>query len=396
MRAECGVEPDTLQTGTGRLQIRLRLTEGPSPPQPSPPLLNLPEPPVNKPSDALPCRAPIHRDQVPTPVLHHISAWDWATSCERGLCKEKRNEEPKPLQMPDFFRSREVSGGCTQIDAGGCMVGALDPVTSGEDMSYVFTVVDKFPGKPIALGFCNSPFVAEAARANVPKKKKGSSEAQEVCALVRELPDATYTKPHEPKQQQLPVIAVGGGSWFLVTGPRPLDGSECVGRARHTLFGPTVPNVGVGRVVRGEYWQGSACVLGGGGGPNTHTQSQHANYWAPRTRKRHQQEHRPQRPTESSDPTQHAKGRTVDRPGPRKGATTRRNVTQGGGDCAPLTQWGSNRSVVSVHDRRFLSSCGGLFWALGLGLMMGGGALVWPLAIRLHGRLLGGRGTGSR
>ena len=59
-------------------------------------------------------------------------------------------------------------------------------------------------------------------------------------------------------------------------------------------------------------------------------QSQHTNYWAPRTQKRHQQEHRPQRPTERSDPTQHAKGRTGDRPGPRKGATTRRNVTQGG------------------------------------------------------------------
>ena len=59
-------------------------------------------------------------------------------------------------------------------------------------------------------------------------------------------------------------------------------------------------------------------------------QSRHTNYWAPRTRKRHQQDHRPQRPTESSDPTQHAKGRTGDRPGPRKGATTRRNVTQGG------------------------------------------------------------------
>ena len=79
---------------------------------------------------------------------------------------------------------------------------------------------------------------------------------------------------------------------------------------------------------------------------------QYANYWAPltrnrhtmphsaqpqqtnsrgsRTRKRHQQEHQPQQPTESSDPTQHAKGRTGDCPGPRKGATTRRNVTQGG------------------------------------------------------------------
>ena len=60
-------------------------------------------------------------------------------------------------------------------------------------------------------------------------------------------------------------------------------------------------------------------------------QPQHTNDWALRTRKRHQQEHRPQRPTESSDPTQHAKGRTGHCPGPCKGATTRRNVTQGGG-----------------------------------------------------------------
>ena len=58
-------------------------------------------------------------------------------------------------------------------------------------------------------------------------------------------------------------------------------------------------------------------------------QPQHTNYWAPRTRKQHQQEHRPQRPTESSDPTQHAKGRTGDRPGPRKGTTTRWNVEKG-------------------------------------------------------------------
>ena len=59
-------------------------------------------------------------------------------------------------------------------------------------------------------------------------------------------------------------------------------------------------------------------------------QPRHTNHWALRTRKRHQQEHRPQRPTESSAPTQHAKGRTGHCPGPRKGATTRRNVTQGG------------------------------------------------------------------
>ena len=58
-------------------------------------------------------------------------------------------------------------------------------------------------------------------------------------------------------------------------------------------------------------------------------QPRHTDHWAPRTRKRHQHKHRPQRPTERSDPTQHAKGRTGDCPGPRKGATTRRNVTQG-------------------------------------------------------------------
>ena len=60
-------------------------------------------------------------------------------------------------------------------------------------------------------------------------------------------------------------------------------------------------------------------------------QPQHTNHLAPRTRKRHQREHRPQRPTERSDPTQHAKGRTGDCPGPRKETATRRHVTRGGG-----------------------------------------------------------------
>ena len=46
-------------------------------------------------------------------------------------------------------------------------------------------------------------------------------------------------------------------------------------------------------------------------------------------RERHHKEHGPQRPTESSDPTQHAKGRTGDGPGPREETTTRRNVTRG-------------------------------------------------------------------
>ena len=56
----------------------------------------------------------------------------------------------------------------------------------------------------------------------------------------------------------------------------------------------------------------------------------HTNHWAPQTQKRHQQEHRPQPPTESSNPTQHAKGRTSDCLGPRKETITRRNVKQGG------------------------------------------------------------------
>ena len=45
---------------------------------------------------------------------------------------------------------------------------------------------------------------------------------------------------------------------------------------------------------------------------------------------RHQQEHRPQRPTKCSNPTQHAKGRTSACPGPRKETATQQNVTQGG------------------------------------------------------------------
>ena len=75
-------------------------------------------------------------------------------------------------------------------------------------------------------------------------------------------------------------------------------------------------------------------------------QPRHTNDWAPRTRKRHQQEHRPQRPTERSDPTQHAKGRTGDCPGPRKGATTRRNVRQGGGGLLSYTLGAALRDHV--------------------------------------------------
>ena len=66
-----------------------------------------------------------------------------------------------------------------------------------------------------------------------------------------------------------------------------------------------------------------------------------------------QQEHWPQRPTESSNPTQHAKGRTGDCPGPRKGTTTQRNVTQGGGGGALMeTAQGPSRGRSSSTGRR--------------------------------------------
>ena len=70
-----------------------------------------------------------------------------------------------------------------------------------------------------------------------------------------------------------------------------------------------------------------------------------------------QREHRPQRPTERSDPTQHAKGRPGDCPGPCKGATTRRNVTQGGGGGTPclISAWGPRYS--SGYPPPPLSGC---------------------------------------
>ena len=88
---------------------------------------------------------------------------------------------------------------------------------------------------------------------------------------------------------------------------------------------------------------------GGGGAPLTRkrhipphsAQPQHTNDGAPRTRKRHQQEHRPQRPTERSDPTQHEKGRAGDCPGPRKETTQRDGVSHGG--CQSGYRWLENR-----------------------------------------------------
>ena len=57
------------------------------------------------------------------------------------------------------------------------------------------------------------------------------------------------------------------------------------------------------------------------------------------------------RPTESSDPTQRAKGRTGDCPGPRKGTTTRRNVTRGGYPSPPPLDLPPRCTQISQREK---------------------------------------------
>ena len=64
-----------------------------------------------------------------------------------------------------------------------------------------------------------------------------------------------------------------------------------------------------------------------------------------------------------SDPTQHAKGRTGDRPGPRKETATRRNVTRGGGG------WSLAVPVVDLQGTQ--SALGGSAQHKSLGLAQG-------------------------
>ena len=64
--------------------------------------------------------------------------------------------------------------------------------------------------------------------------------------------------------------------------------------------------------------------------PNCRTPLGVTHWLAAAPVKRHHNEHRPQRPSEHHDPTQHMKGRTGDCPGPRKETGTRWNVTHGG------------------------------------------------------------------
>ena len=68
---------------------------------------------------------------------------------------------------------------------------------------------------------------------------------------------------------------------------------------------------------------------GGSNDPhNNQHKPQYANYWAPRTRKRHI-------PPHSAQPRQTSHWAPRTRKRPRKGTTTRRSVTRGGGDGTP-------------------------------------------------------------
>ena len=109
--------------------------------------------------------------------------------------------------------------------------------------------------------------------------------------------------------------------------------------------------------------------------PPHSAQPQHTNYWAPRTRKRHQQEHRPQQLTERSDPTQHAKGRTGDCPGPSKGTSTRQNVTPGGGGGQRVRGGACRVSVGNRFARPLRCWAARVAWGLAAGLA----GPLWPL-----------------
>ena len=153
--------------------------------------------------------------------------------------------------------------------------------------------------------------------------------------LVLRLPLRFHPCPPPPSPAPLPLPPPSPAVPFLSCAPSPIP-SSCTSPGR--------------RLTTRHRWGG---VWGGGVLPC-------ANNGAPRTRKRHQQEHRPERPTERSNPTQHAEGRTGDCPGPRKETATRRNVTQGGvpptthPPCTPLAppqDWAKISSGPLAHQK---------------------------------------------
>ena len=127
---------------------------------------------------------------------------------------------------------------------------------------------------------------------------------------------------HCPDGVGLGVLPGGGGGRAGAT--LAVWGTSKKGRNQSGFM---TPAVSIGEEVA-QRCRPSGAILGregspmrGGGEkrpPSQSIQPQYVNYGAPPTQKRHQQEHRLHRPTECSDPMQHAKGRTGDCPGPEK------------------------------------------------------------------------------
>ena len=132
------------------------------------------------------------------------------------------------------------------------------------------------------------------------------------------------------------------------------------------------------------------CAAGGGGGttpPPLWLSASNIGRGRGGVPPRHQQEHRPQRPTERSDPTQHAKGRTGDCPGPRNETTTRRNVTRGGGG----EEAARGGHAPLLPEARVAGRQGTLNHADGL-RHFGGGMVDW----RQQHKQMMGRGVGHQ
>ena len=105
---------------------------------------------------------------------------------------------------------------------------------------------------------------------------------------------------------------------------------------------------------RGRFLQGASSVAARGTYCHVTEElfvpTQHRRGWGGWGAGGHPQEHRPQRPTERSDPTQHAEGRPGDCPGPRKETATRRNVPRGWGGVDPPPPPSKRSPVLDSAD----------------------------------------------
>ena len=118
---------------------------------------------------------------------------------------------------------------------------------------------------------------------------------------------------------------------------------------------------------------------------NNQHNPQYANYWAPLRRQRHHKAHRPRGPTESSDPTQHAEGRTGDCPGPRKDNATECHT--GGGRRGFTSIAPPPRPPPPVQSANVLQSLKGMGLDEGKARAASGQRMAVPVAEGQHSPL---------